>query len=56
MEEEMHSFNKNNTWVIVPKPQGVKTVAYKWLSKIKEAILDEKELRYKSRLVVRGFT
>lgn len=55
MKVEMNSLNNNNTWVLVPKPQGVKNVAYRWLNKRKEGIPNIEEPRYKFRLVARVF-
>lgn len=43
------------TWVLVSKPYGVKTVACKWLHK-KKGVLGVELPRFKSRLVVRGYT
>lgn len=55
MDEEMEALKKNKTWVLVPLPQGRKTVSCKWVLRTKvkpDGSLD----RYKGRLVARGFS
>lgn len=51
----MKSLEKNKTWVLVPKPKGVKNLACKWLNKKKDGISRVKKPRFKSRLVSKGF-
>ncbi|RVW18012.1 Retrovirus-related Pol polyprotein from transposon TNT 1-94 [Vitis vinifera] len=38
MDDEMASLRKNQTWELVPLPEGVKPVDCKWLFKIKDGI------------------
>lgn len=55
MREEFDSLIKNETWILIERPPNVKIVDNKWVFKIKQ----EKKnapLRYKARLVARGFT
>nr|GEW71489.1 zinc finger, CCHC-type [Tanacetum cinerariifolium] len=55
MEEDMDSLRKNKTWELIDHPAGKKLVSCKWLFKIKEGIEGVQRLRYKARLVARGF-
>jgi hypothetical protein len=55
MQEEYDFLVINNTWSLVPLPEGRKPISYKWVLKIKHGIHGEVE-RYKARLVARGFT
>jgi len=55
MEEEYNSLMANNTWTLVPFPDGRKPVSCKWVFKIKQGVNGEVG-RYKARLVARGFT
>lgn len=34
-EDEIESINKNNTWILVDKPVGVKIIGLKWVFKVK---------------------
>ncbi|GJX63193.1 retrovirus-related pol polyprotein from transposon TNT 1-94 [Tanacetum coccineum] len=56
MKEEMSSLKKNHTWELVDQPPGQKLISCKWLYKIKEGIEGVQKLRYKARVVARGFT
>ncbi|CAH2207849.1 jg3075, partial [Pararge aegeria aegeria] len=55
IKSELDSLLKNNTWDLVPRPKGKNIVDCKWIFTIKH---DEfgKPLRYKARLVARGFS
>ncbi|CAH2090566.1 unnamed protein product [Euphydryas editha] len=55
IKDELNSLLVNNTWTLVPKPTGKNIVDCKWIFNIKN---DEfgKPLRYKARLVARGFS
>jgi hypothetical protein len=55
MDDEIYSLRENNTWTVVDKPAGVKTVGCKWVFKKKrnaEGSVD----RYKARLVAKGYS
>ncbi|KAE8706560.1 hypothetical protein F3Y22_tig00110392pilonHSYRG00195 [Hibiscus syriacus] len=54
MQEEIKALHKNNTWDLVPLPQGRKPVGNKWVLKIKRNGDDQVE-RYRARLVVKGY-
>ena len=55
MKEELEALKKNNTWKLVPLPEGKKLVGCKWVFSIKYKA-DESIDRYKARLVAKGFT
>ncbi|KAJ0579636.1 putative RNA-directed DNA polymerase [Helianthus annuus] len=55
MKQELDALKNNETWELVPKPEGVKTVSCKWVFKLKKNT-DGTIQRYKARLVARGFT
>ena len=51
---ELSLLNENNTWTEVSKlPEGKKAINSKWVFKIKR--LGNNEIKYKARLVARGF-
>ena len=52
MEEEMNSLLENHTYELVKLSKGRKILKNKWVFKLKN---DGKNLRYKARLVVKGF-
>ncbi|KAE8694358.1 hypothetical protein F3Y22_tig00110783pilonHSYRG00068 [Hibiscus syriacus] len=54
MQEEIEALHKNNTWDLVPLPQGRKPIDNKWVFKIKRNGDDQVE-RYHARLVVKGY-
>ena len=56
MNEEMESLHKNQTWVLVAPPKGQKVISCKWIFKRKEGILGVADVRYKTRLVAKGFS
>lgn len=56
MDDEIQSLMKNQTWVIVPKPQAKKTIRYQWIFKLKECVPWAEAKRFKARLVAKGFT
>ncbi|CAM8987460.1 unnamed protein product [Rhodiola kirilowii] len=56
MQDEINSLNKNNTWKLVKKPDGVKVVDSKWVFRYKEGIPGVENPRYKARLCAKGFT
>lgn len=55
MQEELEALKKNNTWKLVPLPEGKKLVGCKWVFSIKYKA-DGSIDRYKARLVAKGFT
>ncbi|GAA0144157.1 transmembrane signal receptor [Lithospermum erythrorhizon] len=56
MGDEMESLQKNQTWELVRKPTGRKVVTCKWLFKKKEGLSPVEEIKYKARVVARGFS
>lgn len=54
MEEEMSSLHVNGTWTLEKPPHGTKLLPVKWVYKKKRGA-DGQVLRYKGRLVVKGF-
>ncbi|PNX72348.1 pentatricopeptide repeat-containing protein mitochondrial-like, partial [Trifolium pratense] len=55
MNEEMEALQKNETWELVPLPEGNKTVGCRWVFTVKlkaDGSID----RYKARLVAKGYT
>ena len=55
IKEEVGALLKNNTWTIVPLPEGKKAVRCKWVFSIKHKV-DGTVERYKARLVSKGYT
>jgi hypothetical protein len=51
-DKEFKSLIENGTWELIPRPKDRKVITTKWVHRIK----DENPIRYKSRLVARGFT
>ena len=54
MQEEMNSLHKNKTYELVELLKGKKALRNKWVFKIKKD--SEKLVKYKARLVVKGFS
>ncbi|KAE8667838.1 hypothetical protein F3Y22_tig00112368pilonHSYRG00011 [Hibiscus syriacus] len=54
MQEEIEAIHKNNTWDLVPLPQGMKPIGNKWVFKIKRNGDDQVE-RHREKLVVKGY-
>ena len=54
MQEEMNSLQKNKTYELVELPKGKKALRNKWVVKLKKD--SEKLVKYKARLVVKGFS
>lgn len=54
INEELLAHQNNNTWSIVPRTPGVKTIDSKWVFKIKDEP-NKKKRRFKARLCARGF-
>ena len=55
IKKEIEALLKNNTWTIVPLPEGKKAVGCKWVFSIKHKA-DGTVERYKVRLVAKGYT
>jgi Reverse transcriptase (RNA-dependent DNA polymerase) len=55
VDEEIKSMYDNKVWDIVPLPEGVKTIGYKWIFKT-EKNSESNVKRYKTRLVAKRFT
>jgi hypothetical protein len=55
IKEEMEALLKNDTWTLVPLPEGKKAVGCKWVFSIKHKA-DGSIERYKARLVAKGYT
>jgi len=53
INNELSLLNENNTWTISKLPEGKKAINSKWVFKVKR--LDNNEIKYKARLVARGF-
>ena len=53
MKGEMDSLLKNNTWDLVPLPEGKRALPNKWIYRLNEEHGENK--KYKARLVVKGF-
>ena len=56
MIEEIDSLLKNGTWVLVERPDGRRVVSCKWIFKRKLEAAGTEKVRFKARLVARGFT
>ena len=54
MQEEMNSLHKNKTYELVKLPKGKNALRNKWVFKLKKD--SEKLVKYKARLVVKGFS
>ena len=54
MQEEVRSLLENHTYDLVKLPQGKKALKNKWVYRLKTEN-NGSQLRYKSRLVVKGF-
>ena len=55
MESEYSSLLKNDTWDLVPPPEGKNIVGSRWILKVKRDE-DGGVVRFKARLVARGFS
>jgi len=55
MKEEMSSLYKNNTWELTKLPKKKKAIGCKWVYAKKHGSLKDDTVRYKARLVVKGY-
>ena len=55
MNEEMQSLHKNRIWELVILSNGNKVIGCKWVYVKKEGFSGKNEIRYKVRLVVKGY-
>lgn len=53
MTTEFQTLQENNTWKLVPRPEGKKILTNRWVFKIRRNQYGEID-RYKARLVARG--
>ena len=56
MVEEMESLNKNKTWELPEFPKGKKLIGCKWVFRKMEVVSKKEGERFKSRLVVKGYS
>ncbi|CAM8969258.1 unnamed protein product [Rhodiola kirilowii] len=56
MHDEIDSMKQNGTWELVPKPPKARVINCKWIYKLKDGLKPSDPLRYKSRLVAKGFS
>ena len=54
MDDEMRSFDKNDTWVLTELTAGKRALLNKWVFKIKTE--PDGKRRFKARLVVKGYS
>jgi len=54
MQDELNTLHANNTWSVVPLPDGRNVVGSKWVFKVKRDA-NGNIARYKARLVAQGF-
>ena len=54
MEEEFSALQRNKTWHLVPRREGINLIDCKWVYRIKRKS-DGKIDRFKARLVAKGF-
>jgi len=54
--EEMNSLHKNETLELSELPNGKKAIGCKWVSAKKQESQDEAAIRYKARLVEKGYS
>ena len=55
MDSEYSSLLKNDTWELVPRPEGINVVGSRWIYKVKRDA-DGLIERFKARLVAKGYT
>lgn len=56
MTKKLQSLEKNKTWILVERQGKLKVVSCKWVFKKKVEMRITEHIKYKARLVARGFT
>jgi len=56
MKEEMCSLHKNDTWELTELPKEKRTICCRWVYIKKHRSLKEDIVRYKGRVVAKGYT
>ena len=56
MMEEMGSLKKNRKWQLVDLPKDARAIGSKWMFIRKEVPLEQDGVRYKARLIAKGFS
>jgi len=54
MNEEIESQLKNDTWIIVTRPEKQRIIVSRWIYKYRQGIPGVEEPRFKARLVAKG--
>ena len=55
MHDELHQFQRNDVWTLVPKPEGVNVIGNKWIFHNKTSE-ERNVIHKKARLVAQGYT
>ena len=55
MDEGMQSLMKNHTWKLTRLPNGKREIGYKWVYAQKEGFPNKNDIRYKARLLAKGY-
>ena len=56
MDEEIQSLDKNEKWILGPRPKGKRVIGCKWVYKLKPEIPRVEKARFKARLVAKGYS
>nr|KYP72431.1 hypothetical protein KK1_005020 [Cajanus cajan] len=54
MKEELSMIEKNQTWILMEKPQGKKVIGFKWVYRTKLNVYGSIN-KHKARLVMKGY-
>ena len=55
MHDELHQFQRNDVWTLLPRPEGVNIIGTKWIFRNKTNE-EGNVIRNKTRLVAQGYT